>query len=306
MEYMHRYLDEDLERYLRITGAILIVGPKWCGKTTTAERYANSVLKLQDVDKQEAYKMWLGIKPTKLLEGNKPRLIDEWQTAPILWDGVRNCVDKIGGTGLYILTGSTTPDSVETMHSGTGRFHKMIMKPMSLFESGESNGKISIEELFNNSNVDIDGIVSELTIDNLIFAACRGGWPDSLSKETDDDKLLVAYNYLDNICDSDVSVFDGIKRDSDRVRALLRSIVRNNSTLAKDSTIMNDVSANFGDISKPTYYSYIDALKKLFVIEDISGWNPKIKSKASMRSGIVFYEMFVPFCKTVLGQYIMM
>lgn len=273
-----------LERYLEVIGAILIVGPKWCGKTTTAEQYAKSILKLQDIDKQEEYKIWLDIRPSKLLEGEKPRLIDEWQMAPILWDGVRNSVDELRSTGLYILTGSTVVDESKIMHSGTGRIHRLLMRPMSLYESGESNGKISIKELFNNPNLDIDGIESNLSFDDLIFVACRGGWPDSLNKNRDD-KLLIAYNYLDNICESDISNVDGVKRDPDRAKIILKSIARNNLTLAKDKTIISDISANFGDISDPTYYSYIGALKRLFVIEDLKGWSPNIRSKTSMRSG---------------------
>ena len=229
--------------------------------------------------------MWLDIKPSKLLEGEKPRLIDEWQMAPILWDGVRNSVDELQGEGLYILTGSTVVDESKIMHSGTGRIHRLLMRPMSLYESGESNGKISIEELFDNPNMDIDGIESNLTMDDLIFAACRGGWPDSINKKSDKDKLLIAYYYLDNIAESDISNVDGVKRDPDRVKVILKAIARNNSTLAKDTTIMADISANFGDISKPTYYSYGDSLKRLFVIEDLRGWAPNIRSKSSMRSG---------------------
>ena len=285
MEYMDRYLDDELEQWMNVIGAVLIVGPKWCGKTTTGEQYAKSILKLQDIDRQEEYQMWLDIRPSKLLEGEKPRLIDEWQMAPILWDGVRNSVDELQGEGLYILTGSTVVDESKIMHSGTGRIHRLLMRPMSLYESGESNGKISIEELFNNPDIDIDGIESDLTIDDLIFAACRGGWPDSINKKNNEDKLLVAYNYLDNICESDISNVDGVKHDPDRVKVILKAIARNNSTLAKDTTIMADISANFGDISKPTYYSYVDALKRLFVIEDLRGWAPNIKSKSSMRSG---------------------
>lgn len=283
--YMPRIIDEEIEKYLNFIGAILIVGPKWCGKTTTGEKHAKSVLKLQDVDNHESYMMWADIKPSKLLEGDKPRLIDEWQMAPVLWDAVRNSVDASAGYGLYILTGSTVVDESKIMHSGTGRIHRLLMKPMSLYESGESNGKISIMDLFNKKELNIDGIESDLDMDNLIFAACRGGWPDAVNQKSDEGKLLIAYNYLDNICQSDISNVDGIKRDPDRVRTLLKSISRNNSTLAKDSTIIADINANFKDISKPTYYSYIDALKRLFVIEDIGGWSPNIKSKTSMRTG---------------------
>ena len=266
-------------------GAILIIGPKWCGKTTTAERHAKSVLKLQNKDTYQTNMMWADIEPSRLLRGEKPRLIDEWQVAPVLWDSVRTSVDDTEGYGLYILTGSTVVNEEEIMHSGTGRIHRLLMRPMSLYESGESNGQISIMELFDNPDLDINECESELTMDELIFASCRGGWPDSLHQKTREGKLFVAYSYLENICNTDVSAVDGIKRDPNRVRLLLRSIARNDSTLAKDQTIINDMNANFMDISRPTYYSYVDALKKLFVLEDQRGWSPNIKSKTAIRSG---------------------
>ena len=266
-------------------GAVLIIGPKWCGKTTTAERHAKSVLKLQDKDNYKSNMMWADIEPSRLLKGEKPRLIDEWQVAPVLWDSVRTSVDDTEGYGLYILTGSTVVNEEEIMHSGTGRIHRLLMRPMSLYESGESNGQISIMELFDNPDLDINECESELTMDELIFASCRGGWPDSLHQKTREGKLFVAYSYLENICNTDVSAVDGIKRDPDRVRLLLRSIARNDSTLAKNQTIINDMNANFMDISRPTYYSYVDALKKLFVLEDQRGWSPNIKSKTAIRSG---------------------
>lgn len=283
-KYLKRKIDEDLEKYLKMIGAVLIVGPKWCGKTTTGEQHAKSILKLQDPDNIESYLMWADIQPSKLLEGEKPRLIDEWQIAPVLWDAVRTSVDNISDYGLYILTGSTVVDNSKIMHTGTGRIHRLIMRPMSLFESGESNGKISLMELFDNPEMDINGIESDLTMDELFFAACRGGWPNTITQKNDEGKLMVAYNYLDNICDTDISAIDNIKRDSDKVRTILRSIARNNSTLVNNKTILNDIRANF-DISEPTFYSYIDALKRLFVIEDIKGWAPNIRSKTAMRTG---------------------
>ena len=283
--YIKRIIDDDLEKYLQMIGAVLIVGPKWCGKTTTGEQYAKSILKLQDPDNIESYMMWADIRPSKLLEGEKPRLIDEWQLAPVLWDSVRTSVDESSEYGLYILTGSTVVDESKIMHSGTGRIHRLLMRPMSLYESGESNGKISLMELFDNPDMNIDGIKSDLTMDDLIFASCRGGWPDSINQKTIDGKLMVASNYLDNICDSDVSNIDGRRRDSDKVRTLLHSLARNNLTLAKNSVILADINANFGDISEPTFYSYIDALKRLFVIEDLPGWAPNIRFKSAMRVG---------------------
>ena len=285
VKYLKRIIDDDLDKYLTMIGAVLIIGPKWCGKTTTAERHAKSVLKLQDKDNYKSNMMWADIEPSRLLKGEKPRLIDEWQVAPVLWDSVRTSVDDTEGYGLYILTGSTVVNEEEIMHSGTGRIHRLLMRPMSLYESGESNGQISIMELFDNPDLDINECESELTIDELIFASCRGGWPDSLHQKTREGKLFVAYSYLENICNTDVSAVDGIKRDPDRVRLLLRSIARNDSTLAKDQTIINDMNANFMDISRPTYYSYVNALKKLFVLEDQRGWSPNIKSKTAIRSG---------------------
>ncbi|MBQ6443929.1 MAG: ATP-binding protein [Methanosphaera sp.] len=285
VKYMSRILDNDLEKYLTMIGAILIVGPKWCGKTTTAQRHANSVLKLQDKDNYNSNMMWADLEPSRLLKGDKPRLIDEWQVAPVLWDSVRTSVDETDGYGLYILTGSTVVDEDSIMHSGTGRIHRLLMRPMSLYESGESNGQISIMDLFNNPNININDCESTLSMDDLIFAACRGGWPDSINQKSREGKLFVAYSYLENICNTDVSAVDGVKKDPDRVRLLLRSIARNNSTLAKDQTIIDDMNANFMDISRPTYYSYVDALKRLFVLEDNRGWSPNIKSKSAIRSG---------------------
>lgn len=284
MNYIKRLVDDELEFYLDVIGAVLIVGPKWCGKTTTAEQHAKSILKLQDRDKTNQYLKWVDNKPSKLLEGEKPRLIDEWQEAPVLWDAVRNSVDEIGEDGLYILTGSTVVDESQIMHSGAGRIHRLIMRPMSLYESGESNGKISIIDLFNNPNLDIDGITSNLTIEDLIFASCRGGWPASLNKKSERGQLSVVYSYLDVICNIDISNIDGVKRDPKRVKNILRSYARNISTNVKDTTIIGDIKSNFEDISTPTYYSYIDALKKLFVIENIDAWSPSIRSKSSIRS----------------------
>ena len=281
-EYLKRYMDDDLERYLRMIGAVLIVGPKWCGKTTTAEKHAKSVIKLQDTKKRETYKTWAGYDPDRLLEGDKPKLIDEWQMAPILWDTVRNSVDEIGGEGLYILTGSTVVDESKIMHSGTGRIHRVLMRPMSLYESLESNGKISLMDLFDNSDLDINGITSDLTVDDLIFATCRGGWPESVMKKDREAQLFVAKSYVDNICNTDISAIDGVKRNPDKVRCLLKSLARNNSTLVNDKTILADINVN-EKMSSGTYYSYIKALKDLFVIEEIGGWSPNIKSKTSMR-----------------------
>jgi predicted AAA+ superfamily ATPase len=282
-KYLKRVIDDIIKERLQMIGAIVIEGPKWCGKTTTAQQHAKSVLKLQDPDKSKSYLELAEIKPSALLDGETPRLIDEWQMAPVLWDAVRNSVDNLNEDGLYILTGSTSVNENEIMHSGTGRIHKITMRPMSLFESKESNGKISIIDLFNSPDME-NGIKSELSIEELIFACCRGGWPDSLNKKTEKAQLFIVSNYLDNICESDVSNVDGVKRDPQRVRAILQSYARNISSLASGETIIKDIQANFANISKPTYYSYIDALNRLFVIDNVFAWNPNIRSATSIRS----------------------
>ena len=282
--YLPRIVDDILKERLEAIGAVLIAGPKWCGKTTTAEQQAKSVLKLQDPDRTKSYLATAEVKPSLLLNGENPRLIDEWQMAPILWDAVRNAVDERNETGLFILTGSTTVDESSIMHSGTGRISRMIMYPMSLFESKESNGNISLAALFNNPEMDIDGITSGLSLENLVFAACRGGWPTGLSKINEKAKLFEARNYVENICGSDASAVDGIKRSPERVKAVLRSYARNISTLATDKTILADVSSNYADISVPTFYSYLNALERLYVIEDVPAWCPSIRSTTTIRS----------------------
>lgn len=284
-EYLKRIVDEELKDRLEAFGATLIVGPKWCGKTTTAELYAKSILRMQDPDHREAYQATASTKPSLLLKGENPRLIDEWQDAVVLWDAVRMDVDHRQEDGLYILTGSTTVDNDEIMHTGTGRITRMKMYPMSLYESLESNGCISLKELFDNHNLNIDGVISNLSIEQLIFCACRGGWPGTLRKKSDKAKLMTAESYLDNICDSDISTVDGVKRNPKTARLILKSYARNLSTLAKKSNMLKDISANDETISMSTLDSYINALERLFVIEDIDAWCPAIRSATVIRSG---------------------
>ena len=283
-DYMPRIIDKHLEERLGAVGAVLIAGPKWCGKTTTAMQQAKSVLKLQDPDKTKAYLATAETKPSLLLKGENPRLIDEWQMAPVIWDAVRNAVDERGEDGLFILTGSTTVDESSIMHSGTGRISRMVMYPMSLYESGESNGKVPLVELLKKPDIDIDGITSELSIENLVFAACRGGWPSSLRKKTERAALFEAKNYVANICDSDASTVDGVKRSPERVKTVMQSYARNISTLATDKTILKDVISNYTDTSKTTLYSYLNALERLYVIEDVPAWSPSIRSATTIRS----------------------
>lgn len=285
IKYLRRIADKTLDLRLEAFGAVQIAGPKWCGKTTTAERRAASVIKMQDPDRRVGYIATAMTKPSLLLKGASPRLIDEWQVAPVIWDAVRHAVDERKEKGQFILTGSTVIDDKEIMHTGTGRISKMAMYPMSLFESLESNGSISLGRLFDEPNYDIDGNTSQLSIEQLIFAACRGGWPASLDEMSDNAKLLIAKDYVDVICNDDISRVDKIQRNPSLARLILRSYARNICTLAKKTSLLADVSVEMENISMPTFDSYIGAFEKLFVIEDIEAWSPAIRSKTVIRTG---------------------
>ena len=285
MKYLPRVLDSELDLRLRSVGAALIVGPKWCGKTTTAKQKAASVLEMQDPDLQEGYLKLADTKPSLLLQGDKPRLIDEWQLAPVLWDAVRVSVDRSSEKGLYILTGSVVKDDSKTKHTGTGRISRLEMLPMSLWESKESTGQVSLSELLARPEGSIDGARGKLTIEELMFAACRGGWPSSLQVRGDDAKLFVAEDYVNNVAEVDISKIDGVNRDPKLAAALLKSYARNISTLATVSTIRKDV-LSVQDVSMPTVNSYLEALRKLFVISDIEAWCPALRSSAGMRSSL--------------------
>ena len=285
MNYLKRSFDTLLTSYLDAFGAVLLEGPKWCGKTTTAEQLSQSVLKLQDPDMREEYLATAAVKPSLLLQGKTPRLIDEWQDAPILWDAVRNMVDQRQRPGQFILTGSNAVDKKKLLHSGTGRIARLRMLPMSLWESLDSNGGISLQELFDHPQCDIDGITSELTIEKLIFVACRGGWPASLQGRSDASRLLIAKNYFQSLCEDDISRIDGRQRKPDVAARLLRSYARNISTLAKKSSMLADVTAS-GDVSlsQDTFDDYLNALVRLFVVQDLEAWCPAVRSKTVIRS----------------------
>lgn len=283
--YINRIVDAELGLRLEAFGATLIVGPKWCGKTTTGEQKAKSVIRMQDPDMREGYLVTANTKPSLLLKGEKPRLIDEWQDAPVLWDSVRMEVDRQKQEGLFILTGSTSVDNSQILHTGTGRITRLKMYPMSLYESGESNGQISVSELFKDPSLDIDGIMSNMKIEDLIYAASRGGWPATLRKKSEAIALLTAKDYVNNICESDISTVDGIQRNPEWARIILRSYARNISTLAKKTNIYKDVSANADSMSMATMDSYINAMERLFVLEDLEAWCPAIRSATVIRAG---------------------
>lgn len=286
MEYLYRMADRLLQEHLEAFGAVLIEGPKWCGKTTTATQQAKSVLQLQDPDTRDAYLATASIRPSLLLAGEKPRLLDEWQVAPTLWDAVRTMVDKQGEEGQFILTGSNSVDDAKIMHSGTGRISRIKMYPMSLFESRESNGTISLKELFDNPGVDIDGKTSSMTIEDLIFAACRGGWPATLLRKSAKAQLLIAQSYIDSVCKVDISTVDRVQRNEMLTRLILRTYARNISTLAKKSNMLKDIRANMESITENTFDNYINALTRLFVIEDINAWCPAVRSASAIRRGV--------------------
>lgn len=285
MDYLYRVADKMLQERLEAFGAVLIEGPKWTGKTTTAEQHARSVIKLQDPDMADEYLTTAATKPSLLLKGEKPRLIDEWQDAPVLWDAVRTAVDNANGMpGQYILTGSNTVDKTQIRHTGTGRITRMRMYPMSLWESLESSGAVSIHELFDNPDYDIDGASGKLDIPGLIRAACRGGWPATLRMDSKTG-MLVAKDYVNSICENDISAVDKKQRNPKIARQIMRSYARNISTLAKKTNILSDVTAAGDiDISINTLDDYIVALEKLFVIQDIDAWCPAIRSKTALRS----------------------
>ncbi|MEY8688160.1 ATP-binding protein [Bacteroides sp. AN502(2024)] len=284
MKYLQRIFDVLLKAHLNAMGAVLIEGPKWCGKTTTAAQYARSIISLQNTDHREEYLATAATKPSFLLEGDVPRLIDEWQDAPMLWDAVRTKVDERGLPGQFILTGSNAVDNSKIHHSGTGRISRMEMLPMSLWEYGESNGSVSLMDMFDNPEKEIFA-QSELTMEEIIFSACRGGWPATLNLKDNKAKLLVAKEYIKSVYKNDISRIDGVKRNQKLTRMILKSYARNISTLAKSTSILSDVTAADNiECSRPTFESYIEALEKLFVIMDIEAWCPAIRSKTVVQS----------------------
>lgn len=282
MEYITRITDQELKDKLSVTGAVLIRGPKWCGKTTSAKQLAHSVLEMQDADLQENYLELANLKPSLLLEGDKPRLIDEWQLAPRLWNAIRYDVDKTGLTNQYILTGSSVPVLDDTLHSGVGRFSFVTMKPMTLYESGNSNGKISLKDVLDGKR-DIDGVTTDLDYEKIAYILCRGGWPNTL-KMDDKQALVVAKNYIDALVNSDISRIDGVRRDANLALFILRAYARQVSTIDSDKSLFLDIQANYQDVSEKTIANYLDVLKKLYIIEEIPAWSPNIRSKTSIRT----------------------
>lgn len=298
--YKKRVVDAILAKKLAGKGAVLIEGAKWCGKTTTAEQIAKSVLYMDDPEKVEQNLMLADLNPKRLLQGDTPRLLDEWQLAPKLWDAVRFETDHRNDLGQFILTGSAVPPSLDSVHhTGTGRFAWLRMRPMSLFESGDSNGDVSVKDLFA-SPQKISG-ESVLDIDRLAFLTCRGGWPRAVSLSADI-ALEQAFDYFDAVVKADVSRVDGISRDPERVKRLMRSYARHQGTQAATSVICDDLKGNDSTILEyDSVLAYIKALKKIFVIEDMAAWNPNLRSKTAIRTSDTRYFVDPSIATAALG-----
>lgn len=281
-KYKKRIADKILQKKLNAKGAVLIEGAKWCGKTTTASQIAKSTLSMQNPEEKEQNIRLAELSPSRLLHGKTPRLIDEWQLAPKLWDAVRFEVDKRDEFNQFILTGSAVPaDLKEITHTGTGRISRMLMRPMSLFESQESNGSVSLAELFS-SKTNIDG-ENTIDIDELAFLICRGGWPKAIGLKQYIG-LSQAIDYYDAVVNSDISRVDNIERNPERAKRLLRAYARSIGTQTKLTSLSDDVNEDNNLGTNPTIYNYINALQKIFVIEDSHAWNPNLRSKAAIRT----------------------
>lgn len=285
--YQARIVDSVLSLCLESMGAVLIEGPKWCGKTRTGEEQARSVIKLQDPDNVEKYRAAMKAKPSVLLEGPTPRLVDEWQDFPLLWNAVRHLVDERGEEGQFILTGSAVPPEAKKgeeapRHTGTGRFVRLHMRPMTLWESLESTGEVSLAELFD-GKTEVSAR-SRLGIEDLAHVICRGGWPEAVLAKTPRAAYMKSASYVDEVIHEDVHRVDGVERNPDRVRNLLKSLARNISTLTTADTILKDLKTNDQSICDKTLTSYLNALRKIFVVEDEPAWSPSLKSRLAIRT----------------------
>ena len=298
-KYRARIADGILKRKLEGKGAVLIEGPKWCGKTTTAEQLAASVLYMDDPERKQQNITMSEINPKRLLQGETPRLIDEWQLAPKLWDAIRFEVDHRGELGQFVLTGSAVPpDTKEITHSGTGRFTWLTMRPMSIYESGDSSGDVSLKDLFD--GVSVDGC-SNLSFERLAFLVCRGGWPQAVDMR-DEIALDQANDYLDAVIHSDINRVDNVQKNVEQVRRLMRSYARNQGSQTPNTVLAQDVVANDGaKIGDDTIGQYTSALRKIFVIEDMPAWNPNLRSKTAIRSSDTRYFVDPSIAVAALG-----
>lgn len=300
--YRRRVIDNLLKKKLQAKGAVLIEGPKWCGKTTTAEEIAASKIMLARTDVKNSFKNLLEMDMDVALAGDTPMLIDEWQTVPKLWDAVRCTIDKRRLMGQFILTGSAVPDrdaEREREHSGTGRFAWLTMRPMTLYESGESNGRVSLADLFDSHEKIVEK--SELSLQDIAFLICRGGWPMAvgLSPEV---ALEQAFDYYDAVTKEDITKVDGVKRTSERAQRLMRAYARHQGTQASLSTLKEDLRNNdTNTLNEDTISSYIDTMRKIFVVEDMPAWNPNLRSKTAIRTADTRYFVDPSIATAALG-----
>lgn len=299
-EYLPRIADKLLEERLDAKGAVLIEGPKWCGKTTTAKQKAKSFISMDRPDMTRQYQQMAELSPNTLLKGETPRLIDEWQISPNLWNAVRYEVDNRDEFGQFILTGSAVPNGFDdSMHTGTGRISKLLMRTMSLFESKDSSGEVSIKDLFKGENI---SAINETSLEKIAFFICRGGWPKAIGLD-EKPALFQAIDYFDAIVSTDISRVDSIKRDKERTKRLLKSYARHVGTQSSLETIRQDMLANQSDtFDQGTLYSYLDALRKIFVIEDSAAWNPNLRSKTSIRTTETRYFSDPSIATAALGM----
>lgn len=284
MSYINRIVDKTIEQKMKVMGCVVVKGPKWCGKTTTAKQFAKSILELQDPVEGKKYEEIAQNNIKLLLEGEKPRLIDEWQLIPDIWNAIRHDIDKKDKTGLYIITGSVTPlehDKVR-LHSGIGRMSFVTMYPMSLYESGDSSGSISLKDLLYDK-VQVNGQRSDITYERLAYLTCRGGWPSAVKMKDEKLALEVAKEYLDVLCESDIEN-TGEKINPALTRAIMRAYSRLVSTIESNKTLYNDIRHIYGDVSDPTIMSYLGRLGRLYVTDEIEAWNPNIISRTNVRT----------------------
>ena len=298
IDYMPRIADLLLKEKLKSSGAVQIKGPKWCGKTSTAAQTANSILYMQDPDQGANLIALAQAKPSALLDGEYPRLIDEWQMAPQLWDAIRFWLDKNGGRGKFILTGSSTPkNEYKPTHSGIGRIAKLNMRTMTLFESKESTGDVSLKKLFDSQQK--LGAVVDFDIDKIAYAICRGGWPEAVIEQDPQVALNMAKNYVEELLDSDIPEMDNKNRNKSFMNQLMRSYARNISSEASMSTISGDTQNV--SLSRATVVDYIDALTRACVIEDLQAWSPSLRSKTAIRTSPTHHFCDVSIAASLIG-----
>ena len=281
-KYLERLVDSAIAEALQVAGCVVVEGPKWCGKSTSSSRFAKTMVELQWPATFKKYKMYADMGDSALLSGEPPLMFDEWQTIPDLWDYIRAEIDRRGGKGHFILTGSAKPLENQNRHSGIGRMKKIVMRPMSMWEAGDSDGTVSLKDLFGGSEL-VRGH-SKLNLSDIAYIVCRGGWPEAVTEENRTLALKRAENYVDSLITSDVVSVDSIKRNPSRARAVLRTYARNISQAVRLGTLLSDMDAKDAVFDTRTFESYINALKKLYVVEDVEAWSPMLRSKAAMRT----------------------